>query len=237
MRHLVDPTTLAPGVFSWMFLAGLLVLLPTAVIVQERQLRALRADGVTLERRQIYASAIVTHLVLLLAALAAARESGATLFPSYAFSASHLFIGLAALAVGSLTFLDAVSSPASRDRSEAIAPQSRSQFAAFAGVALSAGIVEEIVYRGVLFALLAHFVGGWWIPALIAAIAFGLVHLFQGWRAAALAAGAGLLAQVIVGLTGTLLIAIAAHIVHDLVAGAVISRRARRSPGGSPVAV
>ena len=237
MRHLVDPAPLTPGVFSWILLAGLLVLLPAAVIVQERQLRVMRANGIALERPQIYVSAIVTHLGLLVTALAAARESGVALFPPYAFSASHLALGLAALAVGSLTFLDAVSSPASRERSEAIAPRSRGQFAAFAGVALSAGIAEEIVYRGVLFALLAHFVGGWWIPAIIAAAAFGLVHLFQGWRAAALAAGAGLVAQILVGLTGTLLIAIAAHIVHDLVAGAVISRRARRSPGGTPVAV
>ena len=52
------------------------------------------------------------------------------------------------------------------------------------------------------------------------------------------ATAAGLVAQLVVGLTGTLLVAIVVHIVHDVIAGAVIGRRARRrSPGGDPVAV
>jgi membrane protease YdiL (CAAX protease family) len=238
MRHLADPATLGPGIFSWLFLASLLVLLPAAVILQERQLRSLRARGIELTRRDIYVGAAVTHLVLLAGALVAARESGITLLPPHAFSPLDIATGLGALALGSLTLIPGITPADAMARANAIAPRTPGESAAFAGVAFSAGIAEEAAYRGVAFALLAHLLGGWWVPALVTALAFGVAHMFQGWRAAMLAAGAGLVAQIAVGLTGTLLVAVAAHIVHDLIAGAVIGRRARRrSPGDDPVAV
>jgi hypothetical protein len=38
----------------------------------------------------------------------------------------------------------------------------------------------------------------------------------------------GLLAQIVVGLTGTLIVAIVVHALHDAIAGTAISIRARR---------
>jgi membrane protease YdiL (CAAX protease family) len=238
MRHLADPAVIAPGVFSWVFLAGLLILLPAAVLLQERQLRALRAAGHALSRRDIYIGAAVTHVVLLAGAVGVARDAGLTLFPAHELTRFDLTVGIGAVMLGGVALLPRVMPDHATERAEAIAPRSGREAAAFGAIAVSAGISEELAYRGVLFSLLAHLVGGWWIPALIAALAFGIVHLFQGWRAATLAAAAGLVAQIVVGLTGTLLVAIGAHIVHDLIAGAVIRRRAeRRSRGGDPVAV
>jgi hypothetical protein len=64
--------------------------------------------------------------------------------------------------------------------------------------------------------------------ALLAAIPFGLVHLFQGWRSAMAVIVIALRDQVLVGLTGTLVFATAIHIIHDVVAGTVLMRRVRR---------
>lgn len=238
MRHLADPATLFLGVASWLFLAGMLVLLPVAVLMQERQLRGRPTDAFP-TRPVIYFSAVVTHLAIFVAALLAARDAGLPLLPAYDLSLTHALVAAAALGLGSLTLLERFTPrDESRRRAETIAPRTRSDAIAFAGVATSAGIAEEVAYRGVLFSLLAHFMGGWWLPALVAAVAFGVAHAFQGWRAAALASAAGLVAQVVVGLTGTLIVAIAVHIVHDLIAGAVIGlRMRRRPPGGDAVAV
>lgn len=239
MRFLADPALLAPGILSWLFVATVTVALPLAVMSQERRLAAVQAVGYVLERRHVYLGAVATHALLLVGAWLAAREAGAALFPDASISVRGVLIGLSALTLGLLPLLERFShGGAARARTELIAPRTTGETAAFVGVSVSAGISEEIAYRGVLFLLLAHVMGGWWFPALLAAGAFGVAHLFQGWRAAGLAALIGLVAQVVVGLTGTLLVAIGVHIVHDVVAGAVIGRRARRSPpGGNPVAV
>jgi len=238
MRHLADPATLSLGVVSWLFLAGMLVLLPAAVVMQERQLRGRPSDAFP-TRPVIYFSAFVTHLVILIAALLAARDAGLTLLPAYDLSVTHALVAAGALGLGSLTLLERLTPrDDARRRAESIAPRTGRDAAAFAGVATSAGIAEEVAYRGVLFSLLAHLIGGWWLPAVVAAVAFGVAHAFQGWRAAALATAAGIVAQVVVGLTGTLLVAIGVHILHDLIAGAVIGRRARRhAPGDNAVPV
>lgn len=242
MRPLVDPATLssnAPGMISMAFMVALLLALPLAVMAQERQLRTLRAQGLALTRRDIYLAAVTTHLVLLAAAVLAAWDAGIPLLVAGDLGARELGIGAAAIALGMLTLSERVA-PAddARARAEAIAPRTPREMLAFSGIAVSAGVAEEIAYRGVLFTLLAHVLGGWWVPAIVGAIAFGVAHVFQGWRAAALATVAGLVAQLVVGLTGTLLVAIVVHIVHDIIAGAVIGRRAReRSRGGDPVAV
>ena len=241
MRPLVDPATLsslAPGAIAVAFMAGLLVALPLAVMAQEHQLRAM-GSGFTLTRRDIYVAAVTTHLVLLAAALLAARDAGIPLIGATAIGAREMAVGAAAIALGMLTLSERLApGDAARERAEAIAPRTPREMLAFTAIAFSAGIAEEIAYRGVLFTLLAHWLGGWWVPAIVAAAAFGVAHVFQGWRAAALATAAGLVAQLVVGLTGTLLVAIVVHIVHDVIAGAVIGRRARRrSPGGDPVAV
>lgn len=231
MRPLADPASLQPGALAMLFLVTLLVALPLAAVAQERGLATLTARGVTLDRRAIYASAVVTHLLLLAGSWLAWTSARADLFPAHDITLRDIAIGGGALGVTLLTLLDrfAPRKPAHRERLLLIAPRTAGERLAFAGVAVSAGVAEEIAYRGVLFLLIAHYLGGWWLPALLAAGAFGVAHLFQGWRSAALAGAIGLLAQVVTGATGTLWVAIVVHILHDIIAGAVIAHRARRS--------
>lgn len=239
MRPLADPASLAPGILSLLFVATVTVALPLLVMSQERRLTSMQAAGFVLGRGHVYVGAVTTHALLLAGAWLAAREAGIILFPDASVTGRGVLVGLAALGLGLIPLVERWSPGGdARARTELIAPRTTGETAAFTGVSVSAGIAEEIAYRGVLFLLLAHYLDGWWVPALLAAAAFGVAHLFQGWRAAGLAGLMGLVAQVVVGLTGTLLVAIGVHIVHDVVAGVVIGRRARRSPpGGNPVAV
>jgi hypothetical protein len=95
--------------------------------------------------------------------------------------------------------------------------------------------------RGLLFTLLAALVARWvpgtgawvawvaWVAAaLLASALFGVVHLFQGWKSAGIAALMGLREHIVVGLTGTLFVAMVVHALHDAIAGTVIGIRARR---------
>lgn len=227
MRFLVDPSQVVLGAASWLFLAVVCLLLPWGAI---RQHRSLATDPLPVTRVQIYASALFTHVALLALVWAVVREQRIDLIPAYHPTPLHLLIGLVALGLGLLPIVERfrVKDQLAEQRTRLIAPRARREYAFFYAVAVSAGIVEELAYRGVLFILLASVVRSWWLAAIAGAAIFGIVHLFQGWKSAGVAALVGLRDQIVVGLTGTLLIPIVVHTVHDVIAGTVIGIRARR---------
>jgi membrane protease YdiL (CAAX protease family) len=95
-------------------------------------------------------------------------------------------------------------------------------------VALTAGIVEEIIYRGVMIALWQRILGSWWAAMMVCVAVFSLVHFLQGWRAMAAIALTAMAAHLIVRATGDLYTAMTVHFVYDLIAGVVLLRCARR---------
>ncbi len=66
-------------------------------------------------------------------------------------------------------------------------PVTATQFLHFLFLAVAAGVGEEIVYRGFMVTYLSGLLGGtgWMvvIVLLVPAIAFGVGHIYQGWRA------------------------------------------------------
>jgi hypothetical protein len=97
-------------------------------------------------------------------------------------------------------------------------PRSRVERGAFVGVALTAGICEEILYRGFGLAFL-H----WAMPTVsiavdivVISLAFGVAHAYQGGRGVAAATIGGGLFGLIVASSGTLFVAIAIHALVDL---------------------
>ena len=99
----------------------------------------------------------------------------------------------------------------------ALLPRTASERWTFVAVALSAGIAEELLWRGFLW----HFVGArlpvvFPLQCLIVALVFGLGHLYQGVKGVLLTAmlGAGLLLLYLA--TGSLLAPIALHALIDL---------------------
>ena len=172
----------------------------------------------------------MTQAILLLSAWLVLRGQAFTLFPPYRYSPWHVVVGLLALALGLLPLLERLRLT-DRDieaRTRMIAPRPGRELAIFYGVSVAAGVAEELTYRGLLFTLVASLTASWWAAALATAALFGVVHLFQGWKGAGIASLMGLREQLVVGLTGTLLVAIMVHVLHDAIAGTVIGRRARR---------
>jgi len=227
MQFLLDPSRVSLGPASLLFLVVLCVVLPVAAL---RQHRDMQQHTLLVTRTRIYVSAMVTQVGLLVLVWLVTREQGFALLSQYRPSAMHLAIGVASLALGLLPILERFrpNAPAAHERTRLIAPRSPREFAAFYLLAITAGVTEELAYRGVLFILIASIVESWWLAAVAGAAIFGIVHLFQGWKSAGIVALIGLRDQIVVGLTGTLFIAIAVHMLHDAIAGTVIGIRARR---------
>jgi uncharacterized protein len=106
-------------------------------------------------------------------------------------------------------------------------PRTAGERAAFAGVSVTAGVTEELVFRGFLVTALIVIVGSPLAAALIAAAAFGLSHAYQGRVGALRAAVLGLLLTVPFLATGSILAPMAAHVLLDLFGGLWLGPRLR----------
>lgn len=107
-------------------------------------------------------------------------------------------------------------------------PRTPLERAVWVVVSAAAGVGEEVAYRSVLFALLLRILGGAIPAALVAAVLFGLAHLVQGWKSVAIVAGAALVLQGLVWVTGGLAVAIAVHAIYDVAAGIAYGRYGER---------
>ncbi len=100
-------------------------------------------------------------------------------------------------------------------------PHTRRELRWFNGVALAAGVWEEILYRGFLIWYVQHWLGS--VPALlVAALAFGLAHSYQGASNILQTAFIGFWLGAIFLLTGSLWPAMVAHFVFDIISGRMI---------------
>jgi membrane protease YdiL (CAAX protease family) len=95
-------------------------------------------------------------------------------------------------------------------------------------LAVTAGISEEVVYRGVLVQILWYSLGEFWLATGISAIGFVLAHRQQGLQSMLVILAIALLMQWLVQSTGTLLGAMVVHALYDIIAMVVIARQAAR---------
>jgi len=98
-------------------------------------------------------------------------------------------------------------------------------------LSFSAGVTEEILYRGYLFfAIMLLFPSvSPYIIIVIASVLFGIGHLYQG-RELIKPMLAGLLLSFIYLFSGSLYIVIALHILQDLVAGEIMRPNTEKQP-------
>lgn len=100
-------------------------------------------------------------------------------------------------------------------------PGDRRSYASFVRLSVTAGIVEEVLYRGFVFWYLAQFMPVWAVVA-VSALAFGAGHSYQG--------VSGMIRVTLVGiafggyylLTGSIWLPIIAHAVLDILQGAML---------------
>jgi membrane protease YdiL (CAAX protease family) len=100
----------------------------------------------------------------------------------------------------------------------ALLPRTHSERWTFAALAVTAGICEEILFRGFGFAYVRWVwpdASNTWV-IVITSLGFGLAHLYQGVRGVALTGLAGIALASFTTSTGSLVAAIVAHAMIDL---------------------
>lgn len=224
----------------------LLGILPALSIAQARAL-----SGVEVPRLGAYLSSAVTLLALGAGAWAlGARRGGPEALGLVPLPAGELAAWTAGLVAAGLALTEGFRrvGEALGARETALLrhllPRGRLERASFAGLSLAAGFGEELAYRGYALTQLAPLLGPWGAAA-ATSVVFGTLHAYQGpvgmVRTAALG---GLLAWGFLA-SGSLLPAILAHALLDVVLGIVLGERMmvpgnpagvpeRAAPGSSP---
>jgi membrane protease YdiL (CAAX protease family) len=128
------------------------------------------------------------------------------------------YLGLAFSWLGRL-YLRKVRGHAGALKSSVLVPERWKEKFAFAGLVLTAGVIEEYVYRGYCFGLLGSVTGSTPLAALLATAGFALGHGYQGRKAVLRTAVGGAILLVPVLATGALLPSILAHVAMDLTQG------------------
>ena len=108
-------------------------------------------------------------------------------------------------------------------------PQTRSEDRLFDMVSITAGICEEVLYRGFLLVTLESLVGIW--PAVVlSSLIFGLGHAYQGLTGIVKTGCVGLILALLTVFSGSLFIAMALHTVLDMTSGRLMGRALRMTP-------
>lgn len=99
-----------------------------------------------------------------------------------------------------------------------ITPRSRAEFITFFFVSITAGIWEELIYRGFLMWFLTPYVGlvG---AVLLSSLIFGSGHIYQGWRGVPRTAAIGLIFAIAYAWSGSLWWVMLAHAILDMYGG------------------
>lgn len=103
----------------------------------------------------------------------------------------------------------------------ALLPQNRRDLKAFTVLSFTAGIVEEIVFRGYLFWYFLPLLPAWAV-VIVTGLLFGLGHIYQGSNNALRIAAIGIAIGALYLVTGSLWVPIVLHILADVMQGVTI---------------
>ncbi|ASU86401.1 hypothetical protein CDO52_23520 [Nocardiopsis gilva YIM 90087] len=99
---------------------------------------------------------------------------------------------------------------------EALTPHTAAERRLAAALAVTAGVGEELLYRGLFIALGVSFGLPVWAAAIISCVLFAIAHLYQGWWGLVGPGLVGVLFTVVYLGTGSLIIPILLHILIDV---------------------
>lgn len=187
------------------------------------QLRMARDDSVELPRQTAYVSSIIALWTLAGLGLAAAVASGFTprlmglVVPPPARLLAWTISTLASL----LALLLICRAARIRETRllEQLLPRTASERVLFVLLSVSAGVAEELMFRGILLPALVVAFGSTWAAAVVSSIVFGFVHTYQGVAGTIRAGILGLLLAVSFLATGSLIPAMLAHGALNILAG------------------
>jgi membrane protease YdiL (CAAX protease family) len=211
-----------------LFVTALAVPLPALAIAQMRILA--RLGETELPRLPVYVSTCISLWLLALMAVTASAYAGFTagligLRPlSFVLLAWWIvFILASALALYAfIRYFDVQESAVLYQ----LLPRTVTERLVFVFVSFTAGICEELVFRGFLIAALTPVVNSAITAMLLSSILFGLLHAYQGVIGGARAAVLGIVLAVPFVATGSLLPSVIAHTLIDILAGLWLVRDA-----------
>lgn len=213
---------LNPAPRAW--LAFLLAGLPAMMLAQARLLR----DAGPLPRMPAYVSSIISLWLLALVTVGVARIGGLRAvdlgIAGMPLQSALLWTGFMTLAGLAVVLLFHLAGFRESDVTRQLIPVTSTEKATFLGVSATAGICEELVFRGFMITALYAATRSVALAVILSSFAFGIVHAYQQ-PAGALRAGvlgAILAAPFIV--TGSLLPSVLAHTLLDVIAGFWLAR-------------
>ena len=209
-----------------LFVLAFAVGYPIVGFLSYRRFQARVAGGEAFDRATLYIGTIIPHWLLLVMAGLIWWWSGRDwALLGVAFDAD-LGMGIGALAifglvVALLVFVARVrtgkTSPArvgNLGEIEAILPQSRKELRLFYALSVTAGVVEEVLWRGFLIYYLQLFMP-LWVAGVVSALAFGVAHAYQGLKKVSVIVLVGAVFTWLYLSTESLLLPIVLHIAID----------------------
>jgi membrane protease YdiL (CAAX protease family) len=232
-----------PVVHSWdgwlltLILSGLV---PFHGVLAYGRLKMVRGVIPTRRKLRLYGTIVAMEWGLVAATLAVARHHG--LGPrDLGQTLGNPRVSLAATVAGLLGLLALTGfnvrqiRHASREellatvrRARKFVPVGTTQVAAFSAVALTAGICEEILYRGWLIGFMGALTGSIWVGMVVAAVLFGVGHAYQGRQGIAATGTLGIVFGTIFVLVKSLVPGQAIHAAIDIVNGILAGRVVQR---------
>ena len=205
------------SVLGWAFVVFVTVIVPWAVLRNRES--ALAMASIPLARR--FYAMLMPQIVLGVLALATGFAESVELLPLRAPSFTAWVAGAAFLVVAL-----ALVRPHWRRSVEEhkptwrlFAPTNRLERRMWVALSLSAGVGEELVWRGVLPALLGLLTGSVAIAIALSVVSFALAHAIQGLRSVLAIATIAAAFHALVFVSGSLYVGMAVHFAYDVIAG------------------
>jgi membrane protease YdiL (CAAX protease family) len=205
-------------------LTSLLVLWAVWNVIHSPRIKRSVARGKRTDLIRDYVHTIVGLTVLGTLGLFATRSHAFTLPAGYALDLSVPWRTVVYAVPAVMLFIQLTSVYTLRRQNDQIPrklivylPLTRKEKWMFAGVALCAGVFEEILFRGFGLHLMAQLSVNFWVACLLTSLLFGLMHLYQGLTGFLQSLGIGFLFAVLFAATGHLLLLIVFHTVFDLI--------------------
>lgn len=219
---------------SFFFLLAVVVALPFISYISNKNLAALEEEPSIkdIARIPLYFQSAFMQLGVATVAWFTAKTEEINISIKAVFSTEALMVAALLLITGVVFSLIDLRrknhSAPNPGRLQYILPTNLKERAAWLVTIAIAAFCEEYIYRGVLFHVILSDIGGnAWIAALLSAVVFGFGHATQGEKAVLTIIPFAMVFQLIVYLSGGLLLAMITHFIYNAAIDLLFSKKIR----------